>query len=90
MREVREIAISCGHPIEEKHVDKLFADTLQMVPYDSSMRLDFLHGRPMEIGAIFVAPLREAIRVGQDAPRLRMLTDQLRFLDRLAVQSRVK
>ena len=87
MREVRDVAIRCGHSIDERHVEKLLADTADMVPYDSSMRVDFLHRRPMEISAIFETPLREAIRVGLEAPKLRVITYQLRFLNRFATGS---
>ncbi|MEZ6081816.1 MAG: ketopantoate reductase C-terminal domain-containing protein [Pirellulaceae bacterium] len=42
MREVCEAASRCGCSIDEAHVTKMLEDTRRMVPYDSSMRLDFL------------------------------------------------
>ncbi len=81
MREVRQGAESCGYAIEESFVDKLLEDTRQMVPYDSSMRLDFRAGRPMEVESIFGSPLRAARQAGFHAQRIEMLYHQLVFLD---------
>lgn len=57
MREVREAAECYGCAIEASFVEKLLEDTRQMVPYDSSMRLDFVCW-PIEVEAIFGSPLR--------------------------------
>ncbi len=81
MREVRTVANKLGLGIEAEFVDKLMADTLRMVPYDSSMRLDYLAQRPMEVRAIFENPLWEAERLGARCDLLGMLYHQLRFLD---------
>ncbi len=82
MHEVREAAACCGCVIEESFVDKLLEDTRKMVPYDSSMRLDFRAARPIEVEAIFGSPLRAALSAGFKAPRIEMLYHQLVFLDR--------
>jgi len=58
IREVHRGAAVCGHVIDESAIEKTMQHTETMVPYDSSMRLDFLHGRPMEVDAIFRNPLR--------------------------------
>jgi 2-dehydropantoate 2-reductase len=55
-----------------------------MVPYDSSMRLDYLAKRPMELRAIFEAPIAAARAAGVSMTRVEMLHHQLKFLDRLA------
>ena len=52
-----------------------------MVPYDSSMRVDYRHGRELEIAAIFDAPIAAAAAAGVAMPRTQTLRDQLRFLD---------
>ncbi|MEZ6087421.1 MAG: putative 2-dehydropantoate 2-reductase [Pirellulaceae bacterium] len=81
IRDVRDAAMQCGQRIDESFVDKMMNDTRKMVPYDSSMRLDFKQGRPMEVEAIFGNPLRELTKHGGRSPRLEMLYQQLRFID---------
>lgn len=81
MREVRSIAAARGMQIEEAFIEKLLEDTRKMVPYDSSMRLDFLNHRAMEIEAIFGNPLRVADAMNVPAGQLRTLYHQLRYLE---------
>jgi 2-dehydropantoate 2-reductase len=57
--------------------------TRKMVPYDSSMRLDYLNRRPMEVEAIFGNPLKVARRFNLKMPTVTMLYQQLKFIDRL-------
>ncbi len=80
MREVHAAAAGCGSLIDESHIEKLLSDTRKMVPYASSMLLDYQNGRPMEIEAIFGNPLRAASAAGIPTPRIEMLYQQLRFL----------
>lgn len=82
IREVHAAAAACGVKIPEEMISKTIEVTRSMVPYDSSMRLDFLNRRPMEVEAIFGNPLRVAKASGCDMPRVEMLYRQLRFLDR--------
>ncbi len=82
MRDVRQAAIACGETIPEEHIVRMLDHTEQMVPYDSSMRLDFLADRPMEIDAIFSNPIRAAQAAGYAAPLIEVLQKQLLFLDR--------
>lgn len=82
MQEVRQIAESCGSVIEHEYIDKLLADTRKMVPYDSSMLLDYRHARPMEIEAIFGNSLRAAEARGYRPSKIDMLYRQLCFFDR--------
>ncbi len=84
MRDVLQAARSCGESIPDEHVDYLIDHTEKMVPYDSSMRLDYLAGRPMELAAIFESPLREANAHDYPATIISVLHQQLRFLDRRA------
>ena len=81
IREVHRAAGVCGVAIEDSVIEKTLEHTRKMVPYDSSMRLDFLHQRPMEVEAIFGNPLRAAMRHGGEMPRVEMLYRQLKFLD---------
>ncbi|MCC6511324.1 MAG: putative 2-dehydropantoate 2-reductase, partial [Pirellulaceae bacterium] len=79
MREVREAAAACGSSVDESLIDKLLSDTRKMVPYASSMLLDYQQGRPMEVEAIFGNPLRAAQAAGMSTPRIEMLYQQLKF-----------
>ena len=80
VREVRQTACDCGHYIELEFVQYMMDETDDMVPYDSSMRLDFLAGRPIEVEAIYGNALRAAERVNVQSPMMRVLYHQLKFL----------
>jgi 2-dehydropantoate 2-reductase len=79
--EVHTAAGDCGVKIPMDMIDKTVEVTRSMVPYDSSMRLDFLHRRPMELEAIFGNPLRVASQNGAAMPGVEFLYRQLKFLD---------
>ncbi len=81
MLEVREAAAACGKEIELSHISKMLEDTRKMVPYDSSMLLDYRAGRPMEVEAIFGNTLRAALAVGYRPAKVEMLYRQLAFLN---------
>jgi 2-dehydropantoate 2-reductase len=81
MGEVLAAAGACGHPIPERFADEMLEATAAMTPYDTSMKLDALAGRPLEIDAIYGAPLAAAHDVGVAMPRTETLAHQLRFLD---------
>ena len=57
-------------------------DTVKMKPYRTSMKIDYDERRPMEIEAIFGAPLRAARSKGQELPGVETMYRQLCFLDR--------
>ena len=78
--EVRQIGCAAGCSIEPSYVDWVIDHTDEMVPYDSSMRLDFLHGRPIEVEAIYGNALQEAKRCGFSAPIVTTMYQQLRFM----------
>ena len=78
--EVRQSAGHCGSQIDPSYVDWVIDHTDDMVPYDSSMRLDFLHGRPMEVDVIYGNALRAAERNGFDAPVQKTMYQRLKFL----------
>ncbi|MGV3486619.1 MAG: 2-dehydropantoate 2-reductase, partial [Planctomycetaceae bacterium] len=56
MQEVYDAARACGRTLPADAIEATLDHTRQMVPYDSSMRLDYLAQRPMELAAIFAAP----------------------------------
>ncbi|MFK7737782.1 MAG: putative 2-dehydropantoate 2-reductase [Pirellulaceae bacterium] len=83
MWEVHKAARVAGAEFEESHVSKLIEMTRKMVPYDSSMYLDFKSGRPLEVESIFGAPLRVALAEGYRPRKIEMLYQQLCYLDRM-------
>ena len=80
IREVRQTACDCGHNIEPEFVQHMMDHTDEMVPYDSSMRLDFLAGRPIEIEAIYGNAIRAAERAQVKTPIMQVMYRQLKFL----------
>ncbi len=82
MVEVRDAAAACGRQLPEDAIQITLDHTRRMVPYDSSMRLDYLAGREMELRAIFAAPLAAAHASGVMMSRVDMLHRQLAFLQR--------
>jgi 2-dehydropantoate 2-reductase len=81
MREVHQSAAACGRAVPESTIEEMMNQTRRMVPYDSSMRLDYLGGRPLEVEAIFGDPVRAAIAAGYQPTRVETLYRQLQFLD---------
>lgn len=78
--EVHVAAKACGADIDAAWIEKTIETTKTMVPYDSSMRLDYLAGRRMEIESILAAPIAAARLAGIAMPKTEMLYQQLRFL----------
>lgn len=81
MGEVAAVSVAHGHPVGEGFVDQMIANTEAMRPYAPSMKLDFAAGRPLELAAIYDAPLRAAAALGVAMPRAAALAAQLHFLD---------
>jgi 2-dehydropantoate 2-reductase len=82
MDEVVAAAAGTGHPVDDGAADALIGSTEQMVPYAPSMKLDHDAGRPLELAAIYEAPLTAAARAGLAMPRTEALWRQLDFIDR--------
>jgi len=80
MFEVIGAANACGVKIEKGFVQEMLDSTRIMKPYAPSMKLDFDNKRPLEIGAIYSAPLAEAANYGFNMPKVTMLERQLRFI----------
>ncbi|HET9570010.1 MAG TPA: putative 2-dehydropantoate 2-reductase [Bacteroidales bacterium] len=80
MLEVIGAANACGVSLSKDFAQVMLEYTLDMKPYAPSMRLDFDFKRPMEIQAIYSSPLEAADNVGFDMPKVRMLEQQLRFI----------
>jgi 2-dehydropantoate 2-reductase len=81
MGEVIAGSAAAGHPVEPGFRDEMLATTEAMTPYAPSMKLDHDSGRPMEVAAIYDAPLAAAAVAGATMPKVEALRDQLRYLD---------
>ncbi len=88
MCEVGVGAAACGTPLPDGFVEHMLVTTDAMVPYRTSMKLDFESGRPLELDAIYAAPLRAARAAGVDLPRIEMLWRALDYLELARNQSR--
>jgi 2-dehydropantoate 2-reductase len=80
MLEVVEGAEACGHAMPADFADKLLLMTERMSDYLPSMYHDHLAHRPLELQAIYAAPLAAAQAAGKDMPCTRALYQALRFL----------
>ncbi|MBD2836385.1 putative 2-dehydropantoate 2-reductase [Pseudomonas sp. JM0905a] len=81
MQEVVDAATAVGHRIPDNFAAKLLASTDRMPDYLPSMYHDFAQKRPLELGAIYEAPLAAASAAGFEMPRIRALYQALRFID---------
>ncbi|HBE66968.1 MAG TPA: putative 2-dehydropantoate 2-reductase [Planctomycetaceae bacterium] len=86
MTEVQQCASVCGYEIPVGFAEKLVRDTERMVPYDSSMALDYRYRRPIEVEAIFGNPLRAAVERGYHPAAVESLYRQLHYLNDLNLQ----
>lgn len=66
--------------IDESFADRMIQNTLDMVPYSPSMKLDHDFHRPMEIDYLYSRAIAEAHKAGFAMPCLEMLEAQLRFI----------
>lgn len=80
MLEACGAAAACGHPLPEALVDRMMMSTDHMPNYLPSMYHDHKQGRPMELAAIYAAPLAAAADVGFEMPRAEALYQALRFI----------
>jgi 2-dehydropantoate 2-reductase len=85
MMEVITAAGAMGHQIPASFADKQIERTLTMGAYRASTLIDFEAGRPLELGALFFEPLRQAQSAGANVSRLERLCRVLQQLD--SVQS---
>ena len=81
MHEVAAAARACGRNIPASYIQARLDDTRRMVPYRTSMKIDYDEHRPMEVEAIFGNPMRAAVQAGCSVPLIEGLYHQLRYLD---------
>ncbi len=82
MWEVVAIAAAAGRTIEPSFVAIMLTATEAMASYKPSMMLDHERGQPLEIDAIYGAPLRAARASGVACPLLEELYASLRRIER--------
>lgn len=82
MAEVVRGAEACGHSVPAGYAEHLFKVTEKMPDYWPSMYHDYLHKRPLELAAIYAAPLAAAKAAGCELPRIEALYQALSFIDR--------
>lgn len=87
MGEVIAAAGACGHTLPPEYADKLLAATDRMPDYLPSMYHDAALARPLELSAIYVAPLAAAALAGCQLPRIEALYQALAFIDNRNQQS---
>ena len=81
MKEVQHAAKACGIEVSDEFQQKMMHDTDKMVPYASSMLLDYRNKRPMEIDAIFGNVVQAGLEAGFTPLLIQSLTDQLKFIN---------
>jgi 2-dehydropantoate 2-reductase len=81
MHEVVDDAHACSVPVAHEIIAKMLEHTEKMIPYRTSMKIDFDEHRSMEVEAIFGNPLRAAQAAGAKSPLLETLYRQLQFLN---------
>lgn len=81
MREVVVGAAACDRIIPDSFVQQMLDYTVNMTPYQTSMKIDYDSKRPMEVETMFGNPLRATHQQGVRLPQIEMLYQQLKFLD---------
>jgi 2-dehydropantoate 2-reductase len=81
MLETIAAANALGHSLEVSLAEKMIERTRPLGAYKASTILDFEMGRPLELGSLFLEPLRQARSTGVSAPRLSRLCAVLQQLD---------
>ena len=82
MQEVHRAAAACGRTLPTDSIEATLDHTREMVPYDSSMRLDYLASRLMELHAIFATPIAAGRAADCPMPTVEAVYHQLQFLNR--------
>ncbi|MEO1210028.1 MAG: putative 2-dehydropantoate 2-reductase [Cyanobacteria bacterium J06638_20] len=81
MEEVRQGANSQGRLVPAEFTQTMLDHTAEMRPYRTSMKIDYDEKRPLEVEAMYGAPLRAAQAQGVALPHIETLYHQLKFLD---------
>ncbi|WP_417662236.1 putative 2-dehydropantoate 2-reductase [Pseudomonas sp.] len=87
MDEVVAGAAACGYQIQADFAAKMLKATERMPDYLPSMYHDYKHRRPLELHAIYAAPLAAATAAGCSMPRIEALYQALQFIDQRNTQN---
>ncbi|MFA5689569.1 MAG: putative 2-dehydropantoate 2-reductase [Kiritimatiellales bacterium] len=82
MEEVAAGSAAVARPVAPEFLDQMMAYTESMTAYAPSMRVDYDHGRPMEIESIYGAPVRMAGAAGVAMPETEKLYNELITLEK--------
>lgn len=85
MVEVRNAALANGAEIEESFIQEMLVMTDNMRPYSPSMKLDWDNHRSMEIRAIYLNPIAEAVKVNSPMKKVEMVAQILQFKEQTRV-----
>lgn len=89
MEEIVTAAGALGVIIEADFLDTMIHHTQKMIPYRTSMKVDYDSRRPLELDSIFAEPIRQAEAAGAAMPTVKSLYEELVFLDRRNRESAV-
>ena len=81
MKEVAFLAKKTGHPLSETAIEHNLRDTAKMIPYKTSMLLDYENKRPMEVDAILGNVLKIAKRMDIKTPYIENIYGLLTVLN---------
>ncbi len=81
MTEVVMGAAGQGRRIPPGFQDEMLEHTAEMKPYRTSMKIDYDEARPLEVEAMYGAPLKAAQAANVQLPKIMALYQQLKFLD---------
>jgi 2-dehydropantoate 2-reductase len=82
MLEVVAIAAQYQRVISPDFIETMLSYTEKMKPYRTSMKIDYDEHKLMEIETMFGNPLRAAQKAKVSVPKIEMLYQQLKFLER--------
>jgi len=85
MKEIQRAAGTHGLTIEDGFLEKMMTDTERMKPYHTSMHLDRIGGRGMEIESILGEPLRRGEAMGAAMPETKRLYEELKTVQEAMV-----
>lgn len=77
MAEVVACAAALGHEIPAGFIDHQIAITKPMGGYRPSSMIDYVEGKPVEVEAIWEAPVKVARRLGMEVPRMEALLKEV-------------
>jgi 2-dehydropantoate 2-reductase len=81
MAEVVMGAAGQGRQIPPGFLEEMLEHTAEMKPYRTSMKIDYDEARPLEVEAMYGAPLKAAQAANVQLPKIMALYQQLKFLD---------